>query len=62
MASNEKHGGTGNFANDPKRAAEAGRKGGERSHSGQHQQGQSSDNRQQGSMSSNSDTKKSGQR
>ncbi|WP_342363527.1 general stress protein [Terrarubrum flagellatum] len=28
----------GNFANDPKRAAEAGRKGGERSHGGKGQQ------------------------
>jgi general stress protein YciG len=30
----EKRGGSGNFANDPERASEAGRKGGEHSHSG----------------------------
>src|SRR5882757_6189796 len=38
---NEQRGGSGNFANDPERASEAGKKGGERSHGGssQHQQG-----------------------
>jgi general stress protein YciG len=37
---NEQRGGSGNFANDPERATEAGKKGGERSHGGlQGQQG-----------------------
>lgn len=36
---NEQRGGSGNFANDPERASEAGRKGGEHSHGGQQQQG-----------------------
>jgi hypothetical protein len=30
----EQRGGSGNFANDPERASEAGRKGGEHSHGG----------------------------
>ena len=38
-------GGSGNFANDPERASEAGRKGGQQSHQGS---GQSDDNSQQG--------------
>ena len=33
-------GGEGNFANDPQRASEAGKKGGEHSHRGQQSQGQ----------------------
>lgn len=41
-------GGAGNFANDPKRAAEAGRKGGRRSHSNQYSQASEEDKRQQG--------------
>jgi len=41
-------GGAGNFANDPKRAAEAGRKGGQRSHSNQHSQAGDDSKRQQG--------------
>jgi general stress protein YciG len=36
---NEQRGGSGNFANDPERASEAGKKGGEHSHGGQQQQG-----------------------
>jgi uncharacterized protein len=36
--STEKRGGEGNFAKDPKRAAEAGKKGGQHSHGGQQQQ------------------------
>ena len=42
MPNNEKRGGAGNFANDPQKASEAGKKGGERRHSGQkqHEQGQ----------------------
>ena len=31
------HGGSGNFANDPQRASEAGNKGGQHSHSGSHE-------------------------
>lgn len=38
MANTERDG-SGNFANDPQRASEAGKKGGERSHSGQQSQG-----------------------
>jgi general stress protein YciG len=34
----ENRGGSGNFVNDPQRASEAGRKGGEHSHQGQHSQ------------------------
>ncbi|MDQ0474981.1 general stress protein [Labrys wisconsinensis] len=34
----QQRGGSGNFANDPKRAAEAGKKGGEHSHGGQQSQ------------------------
>ncbi|WP_398471746.1 general stress protein [Tardiphaga sp.] len=37
MADNER-GGSGNFANDPQRASEAGKKGGEHSHGGQQSQ------------------------
>lgn len=45
MANNQQQGGSGTFANDPRRASEAGRKGGQQSH----QQGQSgADTRQQG--------------
>jgi uncharacterized protein len=36
---NEQRGGSGNFANDPERASEAGRKGGEHKHGGQPGQG-----------------------
>jgi general stress protein YciG len=35
---NEQRGGSGNFANDPQRASEAGKKGGENSHGGQQNQ------------------------
>jgi general stress protein YciG len=45
---NEQRGGSGNFANDPQRASEAGKKGGERSHGGQQQQGGSSQDQQSG--------------
>jgi general stress protein YciG len=42
-------GGKGNFANDPQRASEAGKKGGERSHSGaQHEQSSEGGRSQQG--------------
>lgn len=40
-------GGLGNFANDPQRASEAGKKGGEHSHGGQRQQDQSGSGRSQ---------------
>jgi hypothetical protein len=51
---NEQRGSSGNFANDPGRASEAGKKGGEHSHGGQkggssrHQQGGSSSGQQGG--------------
>ena len=45
MADNER-GGSGNFANDPKRASEAGKKGGEPSHGGQQHQGDGSEGQQ----------------
>ncbi|GLS20976.1 hypothetical protein GCM10007874_39930 [Labrys miyagiensis] len=45
----DKPGGKGNFADDPKRAAEAGKKGGEKSHGGQHQQSSDKGGAQQGS-------------
>lgn len=45
---NEQRGGSGNFANDPQRASEAGKKGGEQSHSGQQQQGGGSGGQQGG--------------
>jgi general stress protein YciG len=35
LMANEQRGGSGNFANDPERASEAGKKGGEHSHGGQ---------------------------
>jgi hypothetical protein len=44
---NEQRGGSGNFANDPERASEAGKKGGERSHGGQQGQ-QGSYHKQEG--------------
>ena len=37
----ERQGGSGNFANDPQRASEAGKKGGEHSHGGAQRQGES---------------------
>ena len=54
-------GGAGNFANDPKRAAEAGRKGGRRSHSNQHSQASDEDKRQQGGGNFADDPKRAGQ-
>jgi uncharacterized protein len=53
----EKRGGNANFANNPKRAAEAGRKGGEHSHGGQHEQS-SGDGRQQGEGNFADDTQR----
>ena len=45
--SGSQRGGSGNFANDPERASEAGKKGGEHSHSGSQQQGSSESGRSQ---------------
>lgn len=45
---NEQRGGSGNFANDRERASEAGKKGGERSHGDQQQQGGESHGQQGG--------------
>ena len=47
--SSNQRGGSGNFADDPKRASEAGRKGGQQSHQGS---GESDRSRQGGSESS----------
>jgi hypothetical protein len=44
----EERGGSGNFANDPQRASEAGKKGGEHNHGKQQQQHQSGSSKQQG--------------
>ncbi|WP_083931004.1 KGG domain-containing protein [Kaistia granuli] len=62
MPNKEQRGGSGNFANDPKRASEMGKKGGEQS--GQRQQTQASEKtHQQGSQPKNRDTSpKGGQR
>jgi general stress protein YciG len=60
---NEQRGGSGNFANDPQRASEAGQKGGQQSHGGQQNQsggqggqqgsgGQSGGQQQQGGQGS----------
>lgn len=46
---NEQRGGSGNFAKDPQRASEAGKKGGEHSHSGQQSQSGGSPGQQGGS-------------
>ncbi len=46
---NEQRGGSGNFANDPQRASEAGKKGGEHSHGGQQSQTGGSSKQQGGS-------------
>lgn len=54
-------GGSGNFAADPKRAAEAGRKGGQRSHSNQHSQASNDDKKQQGSGNFADDPKRASQ-
>ena len=48
MAS-EQRGGSGNFANDPQRASDAGKKGGEHSHGGQQSQSSGSKGQQGGS-------------
>ncbi len=47
MADNER-GGSGNFANDPQRASEAGKKGGEHSHAAQQSQSGGSKGQQGG--------------
>ncbi|ODT13796.1 MAG: hypothetical protein ABS35_36850 [Kaistia sp. SCN 65-12] len=62
MPNKDQRGGSGNFANDPKRASEMGKKGGEQS--GQRQQSQASDKtHQQGSQHKNRDMPpKGGQR
>jgi len=49
---NEQRGGSGNFANDPQRASEMGKKGGEHSSGRQHEQSTDADKRQQGSQGS----------
>lgn len=56
---NEQRGGSGNFANDPKRAAEAGKKGGEHAHGSGRQQEQATDKdkRQQGAPDKDMGTK-----
>lgn len=59
----EKHmanerGGSGNFANDPKRASEAGKKGGEHSHGGQQHAGGSSRQQHGGSGNFANDPKR----
>ena len=46
---NEQRGGSGNFANDPQRASDAGKKGGEHSHGGQQSQSSGSKGQQGGS-------------
>lgn len=46
---NEQRGGSGNFANDPQRASQAGQKGGEHSHGGQQSQSGGSKGQQGGS-------------
>jgi general stress protein YciG len=50
---NEQRGGSGNFANDPQRASEADKKGGEHSHGGQQSQGGGSQGQQGGGGSGN---------
>jgi general stress protein YciG len=50
MPDNDKRGGSSNFANDPQKASEAGKKGGERSHGGQKQHEQT--NKDQGRQQS----------
>lgn len=62
MPNKDQRGGSGNFANDPKRASEMGKKGGEQA--GQRQQSQASEKtHQQGSQHKNRDTPpKGGQR
>ena len=57
MATHER-GGSGNFAADPKRAAEAGRKGGQRSHSNQHTQAGDDDKKQHSSGNFADDSKR----
>lgn len=42
MASSKQQGGSGNFANDPEKASEAGKKGGQQSHRGSSESGQQS--------------------
>lgn len=62
MPNKEQRGGSGNFANDPKRASEMGKKGAEQS--GQRQQSQAAEKtHQQGSQHKNRETPhKGGQR
>ncbi|WP_201404552.1 KGG domain-containing protein [Kaistia sp. 32K] len=61
MPNKEHRGGSGNFANDPKRASEMGKKGGEQS--GQRQQAQTTEKTpQQGSQQKKGDMPKGGQR
>lgn len=50
---NEQRGGSGNFANDPERASEAGKKGGEHSRQGQHSQSGGSSGQQGGNFADN---------
>ena len=54
--SSNQRGGSGNFANDPERASEAGRKGGQQSHQGSGQ----SDQSQQGGSGSSRDQQRGG--
>jgi general stress protein YciG len=61
MPNKDQRGGSGNFANDPKRASEMGKKGG--GQSGQKQHSQTSDKtHQQGSHTKNPEPSKGGQR
>jgi general stress protein YciG len=54
-------GGSGNFANDPERASEAGKKGGEHSHSGSQQSGSHQGGSQQGGSQGESGGSRGGQ-
>jgi len=54
-------GGSGNFANDPQRARESGKKGGEHSHGGSQQSGSHQGGRQQGESKSGSGGSRRGQ-
>jgi general stress protein YciG len=53
----KQRGGSGNFASDPKKASEAGKKGGEHSHAGQQSQSGSGGKAQHGGKSDDDDAK-----
>ena len=58
----QKRGGSGNFANDPKRASAAGKKGGEHSHGGQQSQSNSGSKAQHGVRSEDTGAPKGAKR